>query len=153
MAELAFRPLQDRDVEPTVELWRRCGLVRPQNDPYQDIALARGKTTSDILVGIRETAVLAAILVGHDGHHGIFHYVAVAPEYRRCGYGKETIRAGEHWLRRRGVQNVNLLVRTDSAAVGRFYEQLGYTVDPVFSMGRRILAGQRRPSLPGGGTA
>ena len=110
MAEfLAFRPIEDRDVAAVVDLWKSCGLVVAQNDPFKDIALARGK---DILrrAGRHRSMklLIAAIMVGHDGHRGAFYYVAVAPRFQRRGYGSATIRAGETWLRQRGVWKVNL---------------------------------------------
>ena len=112
-----------------------------QNDPVEDIALARGKASSDVLVGMLEETLIAAIMVGHDGHRGAFYYLAVAPEHQRRGHGAATIRAGEAWLRERGVWKVNILVRNKNAAVKRFYERLGYVINPVFCMGRRIIPG------------
>ena len=61
MAEFHVRPIEDRDVAAVVDLWKSCGLVVAQNDPFKDIALARGKDTSDVLVGIVDQAVTAAI--------------------------------------------------------------------------------------------
>ena len=153
MAEPVFRPLEDRDIDATLDLWRRCGMVRPQNGPCREIAIARGRASSDVLVGILETAVIAAIVIEHDGHRGVFYNVAVAPEYRRRGFGKKAIRAGEDWLRRRGVRQVNFLVRTDNAEIRRFYERLGYTIDPVFPIGGKSLAGQTAADPPGRRTA
>jgi ribosomal protein S18 acetylase RimI-like enzyme len=153
MVEPVFRPLEDRDIDATLDLWRRCGMVCPRNDSYQEIATTRRMASSDVLVGILETAVIAAIVIEHDGHRGVFYNVTVAPEYRRRGFGKKTIRAGENWLRRRGVRKVNLLLRTDNAELRRFYERLGYTIDPVFPMGGRILTGQTAANPPGRRTA
>ncbi len=61
-----------------IALWEACGLTRPWNRPGKDIAFARSKEQSDVLVGVIGAEVVASIMVGHDGHRGSFYYVAVA---------------------------------------------------------------------------
>ena len=140
--ELVFRALEDNDIEAVVALWQSCGLTRQWNDPRKDINFARGKANSEILVGLSGTRVVSSIMVGHDGHRGSFYYVAVAPKFQRRGIGAATIRAGEQWLKERGVWKVNLLVRQDNMDVKAFYEELGYEVNAVMSMGQRFIEGK-----------
>jgi ribosomal protein S18 acetylase RimI-like enzyme len=78
-------------------------------------------------------------MVGHDGHRGMLYYVAVVPELQRRGLVKAAVRAAEAWLAARGVWKVNLLVRAENAAVKGFYEALGYEVNPVLCMARKIV--------------
>jgi len=133
-----FRDIGDGDVEAVVSLWQACGLTRPWNDPYKDIAFARGSETSTILVLEREGQIVATVMAGHDGHRGMLYYVAVDPAYRKQGLGKAAVHAAEAWLGARGVWKVNLLVRAENAAVKGFYEVLGYEVNPVLCMARKI---------------
>ena len=133
-----FRAITDADVEPVVALWQACGLTRPWNDPYKDIAFARGAETSTILVLEREGRIAASVMAGHDGHRGMLYYVAVDPALQRQGLGKAAVRAAEAWLGAQGVWKVNLLVRAENAAVKGFYEALGYEVNPVLCMARKI---------------
>ena len=138
-APLTFRPLVDGDVESVVRLWETCGLTRPWNDPRKDIGFARGKPSSAIILGVVGIDVVSSIMVGHDGHRGSIYYVAVAPDRQRRGIGRATVAAGERWLKAQGVWKVNLLVREDNAEARGFYQQLGYDLNPVFPMGRRLL--------------
>ena len=138
-AELQFRPMEDEDVGAVIGLWQSCSLTRPWNDSRKDIAFARGKTNSEILVGLIGAQVVSSIMVGHDGHRGSFYYVAVDPKFQRRGLGAATIRAGERWLKERGVWKVNLLIRQDNLDVRTFYEELGYEVNAVMSMGQRFI--------------
>ena len=140
--ELVFRALEDNDIEAVVALWQSCGLTRQWNDPRKDINFARGKANSEILVGLSGTGVVSSIMVGHDGHRGSFYYVAVDAKFQRRGIGTATIRAGEQWLKERGVWKVNLLVRQDNMDVKAFYEELGYEVNAVMSMGQRFIDGK-----------
>lgn len=135
---MSFRPMQDGDVEPVVALWTLCGLVRPWNDPYRDIAFARGKANSEILVAECCGLIAASVLAGHDGHRGMLYYVAVHPDWRRRGLGRAAVRAAEHWLTARGVWKINLMIRSENEQVRGFYESLGYETTPVFAMGRKI---------------
>lgn len=123
--------LTDADVEATVALWRRCDLTRPWNDAAADIALARKGGNADILLGRNEDgALVAAVMVGHDGHRGWVYYVAVDPAARGKGYGRAIMEAAEAWLRQRGILKLMLMVRPDHAQVQAFYEQLGYGEQP-----------------------
>lgn len=137
----AFREISDADVGAAAALWDACGLTRPWNDPLKDIAFARQSPNSTILVHHHEGRIGASVMVGHDGHRGMLYYVAVAPELRGQGLGKKAVRAAEAWLKERGVWKVNLLVRAENAAVKGFYEALGYEVNPVLCMARKILPG------------
>ena len=136
---IAFRPIEDRDVEAVIALWRDCGLLRTWNDPGDDIAFARGKANSEILVGVIEGTVAASVMVGHDGHRGMLYYVAVAPRFQERGFGKRAVREAEAWLKDRRVRKINILVRSENAKVRGFYEKLGYEIGDVWCMGRRIL--------------
>jgi ribosomal protein S18 acetylase RimI-like enzyme len=135
---VSFRPIEDRDVEMAVALWDACGLTRAWNDPRKDIALARGKDSSEVLVLEWEGTIAATVMAGHDGHRGMLYYVAVDPARRGEGLGRAAVRAAETWLGERGVWKVNLLVRAENEAVRGFYAAIGYEVNPVLCMARRI---------------
>lgn len=126
MPSLEIREISDADLQGIVTLWQRCGLTRPWNDPATDIAFARDNDNATLLVGILSDRVVASVLVGHDGHRGGVYYVAVDPEQRREGLGRDIMTAAEDWLRARGVWKLNLMVRADNAPVANFYSQIGY---------------------------
>jgi ribosomal protein S18 acetylase RimI-like enzyme len=136
---IAFRPIADADVEAVVSLWKSCGLTRPWNDPYKDISFARGKPNSEVLVGEEGEAIVASVMTGHDGHRGMLYYLAVEPSRQGIGLGRATVRAAEAWLKERGIWKINLLVRSENDRVRRFYEALGYEINDVFCMARRIM--------------
>jgi GNAT superfamily N-acetyltransferase len=98
---LSIAPLEDADVAAVIALWQRCGLTRPWNDPAADIALARRGSNAAVLLGRDGDAVVASVLVGHDGHRGWAYYVAVDPQHRKKGLGRAIMAAAEEWLRAR----------------------------------------------------
>ncbi len=125
-APLAIDAITDADVEGVVALWQRCGLTRPWNDPHADIALARRCDNSTVLVGRANGAIVATIMVGHDGHRGWVYYVAVDPDCQKRGYGRVIMAAAEDWLRREGIAKLQLLVRRENAQANAFYDSLGF---------------------------
>jgi ribosomal protein S18 acetylase RimI-like enzyme len=124
--ELAIAPIADADVQAVVELWQRCGLTRPWNDPSADIAFARRGPNSAILVGRHGGSIVATVMVGHDGHRGWFYYLGVDPSLQGRGFGRVMTKAAEAWLTERGVAKAQLMVRADNDRVRAFYEALGY---------------------------
>jgi ribosomal protein S18 acetylase RimI-like enzyme len=118
--------LTDTDIAGVIALWRRCGLVRPWNDPEADIRLARSGDNADVLVGRDGDGIVASVLVGHDGHRGWVYYVSVDPDHQRRDFGRAIMTAAEDWLRARGIEKLQLMVRGDNTQVQAFYESLGF---------------------------
>jgi ribosomal protein S18 acetylase RimI-like enzyme len=82
-------------------------------------------------------------MAGHDGHRGVLYYLAVDPDFRR----KAALAAAETWLRARGLWKINLMARSENQGAGRFYERLGYAINPVVSFGKSLDGSQRVPAL------
>jgi ribosomal protein S18 acetylase RimI-like enzyme len=132
-----IRAAKDTDEDEVVALWRDCGLVVPHNDPASDFRQARAKANSDVLTGADETGrIVAAVMVGHDGHRGWVYYLAVAPERQRHGLGRDILRAAESWLGEHGIAKIQLMIRESNADVARFYETLGFERSKVVVMQR-----------------
>jgi ribosomal protein S18 acetylase RimI-like enzyme len=125
------RPVAEGEDAAVIALWQACGLTRPWNHPAQDLAFARGKPNSDVLVGLCDGRIVASAMVGHDGHRGAMYYVSVDPALQQRGLGRQMVRAAEGWLADRGVRKVNLLVRQGNEPALGFYRELGYQAGAV----------------------
>jgi ribosomal protein S18 acetylase RimI-like enzyme len=123
---LTIKAIDDDDIPEVIALWQRCGSTREWNDPAGDIALARKEANATVLLGRDDGAVVASVLVGHDGHRGWVYYVTVDPDHRFKGHGRVIMAAAEDWLRTRGIEKLQLMVRGDNAKVHAFYRSLGY---------------------------
>lgn len=133
-----IRAFQLEDSGEIIALWKQCGLVRPNNDPVKDIA-RKLKVRGDLfLVGVYKDKIIASAMVGYEGHRGWINYLAVAPEYQKCGYGRRMMEEAERLLRLEGCPKINLQVRTSNAAVLAFYATLGFVKDDVVSLGKRL---------------
>jgi ribosomal protein S18 acetylase RimI-like enzyme len=124
---LSIAEIEDTDIDDVIALWRRCGSTRDWNNPAADIAMARMGTNSTILLGRDGSDLIASVLVGHDGHRGWVYYVTVDPDRRFKGYGRIIMDAAENWLRARGIEKLQLMVRGDNAKVHAFYRSIGYS--------------------------
>jgi ribosomal protein S18 acetylase RimI-like enzyme len=122
----AVAPIEDNDVAEVIALWHRCGSTRPWNDPAGDIALARQGAHSTVLLGRHNGALVASVMVGHDGHRGWVYYVTVDPDRRHEGFGRAIMNAAEEWLRAGRVLKLQLMVRKDNEQVHAFYRSIGY---------------------------
>ena len=143
---LSIRPMADGEESAVIALWQRAGLTRPWNDPMTDLAFARGRATSDVLVIVADGAIVASAMVGHDGHRGVMYYVAVDPDRQGQRLGRQIVEGAEAWLLARGVWKINLLVRQGNEKVLGFYDELGYAQGTSVSMEKWIDPSKRGPS-------
>jgi ribosomal protein S18 acetylase RimI-like enzyme len=131
----AFRP---DDESAIVQLWRDCGLVVSQNDPYKDVRRKTAIQPDLFLVGEDGKRIVATVMAGYEGHRGWINYLAVAPDKQRTGLGRHMVDAVESRLRALGCPKINLMVRRSNAGIIAFYRKLGFAEDDVVSMGKRL---------------
>ena len=82
---------------------------------------------------------------GDEGHRGWINYLAVAAEHQRTGLGHEIMAEAERLLRETGCLKINLQVRSTNLRVIEFYRSLGYIVEDVVSLGKRLDHDGPRP--------
>jgi ribosomal protein S18 acetylase RimI-like enzyme len=135
---MQIRPFESQDEEQVIALWRECNLVVPQNDPKKDIQRKLKVNPELFLVGIVDNEIVATIMGGYEGHRGWVNYLAVSPSHQRKGYGRQMMDSVESKLRAMGCAKINLQVRETNIAVVEFYKSIGYNLDHVISMGKRL---------------
>ena len=128
-----------RDTEAVVALWQNCGLTRPWNDPYKDIQRKLTDTTGAFWLGRIGSEIVASIMIGYDGHRGSINYLAVAPDHTGTGIGRDLMARAEAFLIELECPKVAFCVRRDNAPVLAFYDHLGYGIDDVYALGKRLI--------------
>ena len=136
---MKIRPFSIADETAVIELWRRCDLVRPWNDPQKDIQRKLTTQAELFLVGEVGDKIVASVMAGFDGHRGWVNYLAVSPEHRNAGLGRMLMRHIESALEGRGCPKLNLQVRAANVAALEFYRRIGYSADEVVSLGKRLI--------------
>ena len=138
IAGFKIRLFQASDRSDVIDLWHRCNLVVPQNDPKKDIEMKRKVQADLFLVGTIDDRIVAAVMAGYDGHRGWIYYLAVDPDYQRQQIGRRMMEKAESALQKRGCPKINLQVRTSNQAVISFYERLGFSNDDVIGLGKKL---------------
>ncbi|HEX6888285.1 MAG TPA: GNAT family N-acetyltransferase [Candidatus Nanopelagicales bacterium] len=160
---MRIRPFAPTDRGPVIDLWHRCGLVRPWNDPDRDLDRKLADSPWGMLVGVADPgrrpetrgpssgpdsgdaahgSVIASMMVGYDGHRGSVFYLAVDPVHQGRGHGTALMAHAEQLLLARGCPKLHISVRADNAAVIAFYERRGYQLegaDHAVTLGRRLI--------------
>jgi ribosomal protein S18 acetylase RimI-like enzyme len=138
LPEFEIRLFQDSDRSDVIDLWHRCHLVVPQNNPQHDIDMKLEVQSDLFFVGAISNKVVATVMAGYDGHRGWIYYLAVDPDYQRKQIGRRMMEKAESALQKRGCPKINLQVRTSNQAVISFYEHLGFSNDDVIGLGKRL---------------
>jgi ribosomal protein S18 acetylase RimI-like enzyme len=86
---MLIRVYQVADETAVIALWRRCGLLRPHNNPRVDIRRKMEAAPELFLVGVLDSEIVATAMAGYEGHRGWVNYLAVAPHLQKQGCGRE----------------------------------------------------------------
>jgi len=133
-----IRPFEAADENAVVALWQQCGLTRPWNDSHKDIRRKLAVRPDLFLVAVADGAVVGTVMAGYEGHRGWINYLGVDPLCRRRGIGRALMDEAERLLRAAGCPKINLQVRSANAEAIEFYRQIGFALDDVVSMGKRL---------------
>ena len=136
---VCIRAFTNSDRAQVIALWDGCGLVVSWNDPNKDIDRKLKVNPELFLVAVNDDHVVGTIMGGYEGHRGWINYLAVDPQQRRKGLGKQLVRAVELLLLEYGCPKINLQIRSSNIDVIAFYRDLGFTEDAAVSMGKRLI--------------
>lgn len=135
---MEIRSFQPEDEPSVIAIWQQCDLVRPWNDPHRDICRKLKVNAEWFLVGLVDRQIVATVMAGYEGHRGWLNYLAVVPEFQHHGLARKIVAEAERLLQKAGCPKINLQIRTSNQPVIEFYRRLGYSVDDVVSMGKRL---------------
>jgi ribosomal protein S18 acetylase RimI-like enzyme len=121
-----------------VDLWKKCGLVVPLNDPVEDIKKKLEYQPQLLLIAVLDGRLIGSVMIGYDGHRGWLNYLAVSPEYQMRGYGRKLVQKAIDKLKEFGCLKVNVQVRINNLSAAGFYRHLGFKDDEVISLGLRL---------------
>ncbi|QSN61854.1 GNAT family acetyltransferase [Caballeronia sp. M1242] len=140
---MIIRTFDASDRDAVIALWRDvfpeyADASRPQRDPALSIANKLRTQPELFFVGALDGDVVGTVMCGYDGHRGWIYSLAVSPAMRGRGYGRALMLHAEAALSRAGCPKVNLQILSARRDLLPFYERLGYRVDEVVSLGKRL---------------
>jgi ribosomal protein S18 acetylase RimI-like enzyme len=121
-----------------IDLWKKCNLTVPQNDPREDIQKKLTFQPDLFFIALLKSTVIGTIMAGYDGHRGWLNYLAVLPVYQKRGYGRQLVEKAVDELRKLGCLKVNLQVRRTNTSVITFYTHLGFKEEDRVNLGMRL---------------
>ena len=136
---MEIRHYLESDESQVVRLWTDCSLVVQWNDPKLDIDRKLKVQREMFLVGSISGRIVATVMAGYEGHRGWVNYLAVHPDHQNSGIGRLIMEEAEKLLRDKGCPKINLQVRSANTNVTEFYKQIGYKIDDVVSLGKRLV--------------
>jgi len=128
------------DEAELLALWQACGLIVPWNNPHTDIARKTADSPGLFFTGRIGERLVASCMAGYDGHRGWIYYLAVHPSVQHRGYAAQLITHSESKLLELGCPKLELMVRNSNQAVIGFYQSIGYNLDPVVVLSKRLQA-------------
>ncbi|MBN3765923.1 GNAT family acetyltransferase [Burkholderia sp. Ac-20365] len=142
-SSLSIRVFAAGDTDEVIALWLEAfpeyrDASRPQRNPHLSIANKLATQPELFFVAVKDGCIVGTVMAGYDGHRGWVYSLAVCSRERRLGIGTRLMQHAEGALTARGCPKVNLQVLSAKADVRGFYESLGYRVDEVVSLGKRL---------------
>ena len=139
MKNFKIRTYEPDDENSVIDLWQKCNLTVPHNNPRRDIERKLEVDPELFLVGLVNDAIIATCMAGYEGHRGWINYLAVSPGFRRQGIAGSLMKEAENKLLSRGCPKINLQVRESNEEIFQFYQRIGYLKDHVVSFGKRLI--------------
>jgi ribosomal protein S18 acetylase RimI-like enzyme len=138
---MQIRTYEDSDEAAVISLWQETLFdPAPHNDPQSSLQRKLSLDRDLLLVAAINGLVVGTVMGGYDGHRGWIYSVAVDQTVRRQGVGTALIRRLEAILKERGCLKLNLQVRSRNSGVIPFYESLGFRIEEIVSLGKRLYS-------------
>ena len=136
---LCIDTYQDGDEAAIIRLWQECGLVVPWNNPLTDIARKVADSPQLFFTGRIDGKLVASCMAGYEGHRGWIYFLAVAKSEQRKGFAALLVAHVEAQLIELGCPKLELMVRDKNREVIEFYQAIGFNLDPVRVLSKRLL--------------
>ena len=129
----------DRDYDAVVALWEAAPGVHVGNsDTREALALKLTRDPDLFLVATISDRVVGAVLGGFDGRRGMVYHLAVDSAHHRQKIATALMDELERRLLAKGCPKAYLLVIPDNGNALAFYQQRGWSAEPLTFMSKRL---------------
>ena len=137
MKDINYRIYEIQDKEAVINLWRKCQIIVPWNDPEKDILRKLSIKDDLFILAEKKKGIIGSAMGGYDGHRGYIYYLAVLPEFQQKGVGSEILKKIETKLLNRGCPKINLFVRNTNLKAQAFLKK--YKIKESQIYGKRLI--------------
>ena len=135
---MEIRPYRNGDGDRLRTFWLACGVAIRPGDDDRSLAAFSARDAELFILGEEHGHLVASALAGWDGRRGWLYHVAVHPDERRRGIGRELVALIEVRLRERGCPKLNLLVWEDNTWAMAFWERVGYRREKTVEFAKEL---------------
>ena len=112
-------------------VWRQADAEPSVSDNLDGLRRLLGHAQWSLLVAELEGEIVGTLIAAWDGWRGNLYRLAVVPQHRRRGIGRELVGDGELALRRQGAIRLTAIVVEDHDQATGFWEAAGYEPQPL----------------------
>ncbi len=124
---VCLKPLHASDYPELMALWKSAGWIDVrQTDTPEALAKFLDRNPSCNFAAYAGARLVGAVLAGHDGWRGYLYHMAVVPDYRGRGIGRQLVLAATESIRQEGIPKVHCLVKCENQGAQRFWAACGF---------------------------
>jgi ribosomal protein S18 acetylase RimI-like enzyme len=128
---VTIRPATRADTDGILALWEVGRTAHATTeDRHVDVERVLDQEPGALIVAEENGAIVGTVIAGSDGWRGSLWRLAVHPDHRRRGLGRQLVSAAEDRLRTLGIPRVQALVGRDDEDARAFWTSAGYPVEP-----------------------
>ena len=127
MMDLQLLPMTPCDLADVLRLWAATGGVGlNESDTPDQLRAFLDRNPGLSLVARDGLRLIGAVLCGHDGRRGYLHHLAILPQYRGRGLGRQLVEMCLIALGTLGILKCNIFLYADNATGERFWSHCGW---------------------------
>ncbi len=125
---VTFSPMTEGDLESVLALWSATeGVGLNESDSPDGLRAFLQRNPSLSLVVTDGQQLIGAVLCGHDGRRGYLHHLAVRPEFRNHGLGRQMVETCLASLSGIGILKCNIFLYADNELGEQFWKRCGWS--------------------------
>ena len=125
---MQIREFHLSDYEEAVKIWKSSGLILRPGDDLDGIKLKLQRDSDLFLVATDGDEIVGVVMGAWDGRRGWINHLAVKPNRRRAGIGRDLIVELERRLLKKGAKKVNAQIYRRNTESFDFFKSVGYEV-------------------------
>ena len=127
MMDLRLLPMTPCDLADVLRLWAATGGVGlNESDTPDQLRAFLDRNPGLSLVARDGLRLIGAVLCGHDGRRGYLHHLAILPQYRGRGLGRQLVEMCLIALGTLGILKCNIFLYADNSTGERFWSHCGW---------------------------
>jgi len=126
--DIAVSAMTAHDLDDVLALWSQTnGVGLNESDTPDQLRAYLDRNPGLSRVARDGTRLVAAVLCGHDGRRGYLNHLAVLPEYRGRGMGRQIVETCLGALTGLGILKCNIFLYADNEPGEQFWSRCGWT--------------------------